>query len=351
MRDTFLRWVFVTICISIYMSAFSQENIADTSSADTITDSLINNRVISTYNSERPEIVFSTDQAVRFLQQRHKAQYWNDLNDPLRMALEQLIFEASHNPIDSSVFLLRNFPYDSLNIPWDKFYIWEPLRLKVPSLAPSEFVIPTDSSAIADTNVAGVVSDSLPANFLTIPDPFRNERPVSGLIDTTIMVIIDTLNKATLTNSVFPFKYLNSPYQGDSIQVAVNALLSYLEERDSSVINFTGIDSKKISVWLNSRSDLMMRYWLKNEYSDSVTIWIGTPSRNTFGLYLEQGVNFRRPVKQSNYSDPKVNVQALDNSKLLEVQKIITKRQYWKYRTESFLYSKSVNTYKLGKRR
>jgi hypothetical protein len=88
---------------------------------------------------------------------------------------------------------------------------------------------------------------------------------------------------------------------------------------------------------MNSKSDRMMRYWLRNEFSDSVTIWIGTPHRNTFGLYLEQGVNFRRPLKQGNYSDAKINVQSIDKSKLHDVQRVYIKPQYWKYRTEASL--------------
>jgi hypothetical protein len=78
-----------------------------------------------------------------------------------------------------------------------------------------------------------------------------------------------------------------------------------------------------------------MRFWLKNEFSDSVTVWIGNPSKNTIGLYLEQGISFRRPVKQGNYSDARVNVKAIDNSKLLDIQNIKVKKQYWKYRSEA----------------
>ncbi|HUX55425.1 MAG TPA: DUF3078 domain-containing protein [Bacteroidales bacterium] len=345
MRDKLLRLFFIIACLSIYMSAFAQENIEVSISGNALIDSLKNGGVIFKYSQKRPEIILSTNQAVRFLQQRYQPRYWNDLNDPLRLALEQLIFEASHNPIDSVTYLLKNFPYDSLNIPWDKFYIWEPLRIKVPSLPPSEFTIPADSVVIADTNIVEDASDSLRTDLLTIPDPFDTLKPVAGLIDSTIMVVIDTLDEATISNSVFPFRYLNSPFQGDSIQVAVNSLLKDLEERDSSVIKFKGVDDREISVWMNSKNDIMMRYWLKNELYDSITVWIGTPSKNTFGLYLEQGVNFRRPSKKSNYSDAKINIQSLDNSKLLEVQKIVVKRQYWKYRTEnSFILSQASLT-------
>jgi hypothetical protein len=182
--------------------------------------------------------------------------------------------------------------------------------------------------------VAGT-NDSINLKPLTIPKPFAAFRPVTGLKDTIIMVVIDTLDEVTSSYSGFPFRYFNFPYQDDSIRVAVKSLLKYLEERDSTVINFTGIGNVVTPLWMNSKSNKMMRYWLKNEFSDSVTIWIGNPSRNTIDLYLEQGVTFRRPVRQGNYADAKINIKSLDNSKLLEVQKIVVKRQYWKYRTEA----------------
>jgi hypothetical protein len=78
-----------------------------------------------------------------------------------------------------------------------------------------------------------------------------------------------------------------------------------------------------------------MRYWLKNEFSDSVTIWLGNPARNTIGLYLEKGVNFRRPVRQGHYAKAKINIKPLDNTKLLGIQNIALKSQFWKYHTET----------------
>ena len=79
----------------------------------------------------------------------------------------------------------------------------------------------------------------------------------------------------------------------------------------------------------------MIRYWLKNDLNDSVTVWISAPDKNTIGLYLENGVSFRRPAMQGNVSDAKVNVEKLDKSKLQGIRKIITKTEYWRYRTES----------------
>jgi hypothetical protein len=345
MRERIYRFFLTLLFLSTCISAFTQENSEGRKAVSIIIDSLKSSGIIFNDNRKVPEIVLSTTQAVRFLQQRYQPQYWNNIHDPFRLALGQLIYEASHPPFDSSRYILKEYPYDSLSIPWDKFYIWEPLRLKIPVISPPEFVIPADSSVKADTSLVTGVNDSIDLKPLTIPRPFETFKSVTELKDTTIMVIIDTLNEATSSNSVFPFRYLNFPFQGDSIQVAVKSLLKYLEERDSTIINFTGISNVVTPVWINSKSGKIVRYWLKNEFSDSVTIWIGNPSRDTIGLYLEQGVNFRRPVKQGNYSDARINVQSLDNSKLLNVQRIIVKPQYWKYRTEaSYILSQASLT-------
>jgi hypothetical protein len=130
---------------------------------------------------------------------------------------------------------------------------------------------------------------------------------------------------------------LFSGYMGrnDSIKAAVGVLLDYLAAGDSSIINFTGINSEEYQLWLNSKSGRVIRFWLKNDLNDSVTVWIGNPSKNTIGLYLEHGVGFRRPSKQGNVSEARINVEPRDNTKLVDVRKILTKSQYWKYRTEA----------------
>jgi hypothetical protein len=82
---------------------------------------------------------------------------------------------------------------------------------------------------------------------------------------------------------------------------------------------------------------MMIRYWLKNDLDDSVTVWVGNPSRNTIGLYLENGVVFRRPSMQGNISKARIDVQELNRNKLLGINKIATRIQYWRFHTESAL--------------
>jgi DUF3078 family protein len=357
MRRDFLRGFSVLIFVSICSSVFSQETTGFSESDSIMIDSLKYSKAISKYDSTKPEILLSTDQAVLFLKEKYQTKYWNDENDALRRALGQLIFETSHPPIDSATFILKNYPYDSLSIPWDKFYRWDSLRFKIPVVFPPKYKLPVDSLFVvqserprdslfvSDSVVLATNADSIEVIKLDLPDPLIDFKPTVSLKDTAILAIVDTLKEVSSSTSGFPFRYFSYPYQSDSIQVAVQSLLSYVEARDSSIINFTGAGNVVTPVWMNSKSGKIMRYWLNNEFADSVTIWIGNTGKDTIGLYIEQGVNFRRPGKQANYAEATINIKALDNSKLLDVQKIVVKKTYWKYRTEaSFILNQSALT-------
>lgn len=332
MRVIILKLFLVFIIISINISAFSQENKIREISKSSIIDSLKRNGVIISENQKKPDITLSKKQALIYLHQRFHPQFWKNLSDPLRQAFGHLIYEAEHPPLDSLKRMLTQYPYDSLSISWDKFYIWEPLRLKIPVISIPEFNATIDTSVRATSDLFGGKRDSV---RLERPSLNTIIKPESKLKDTTILVIIDTLNKVTSSYSQFPFKYFSHPFQSDSIKAAVSSILIYLNERDSTVISLTGLGRSVTPIMLNSKSEKVIRYWLKNEFSDSVTIWLGNPARNTIGLYLEQGVNFRRPVRQGHYANAKINLKPLDNTTLLGIQNIAVKSQFWKYRTET----------------
>lgn len=324
MRKDFLRTFFILFLVTNCLSLFSQEKAG---SSKAVIDSLRNAGVIFQPPLKNPEISLTTQQAIKFLHQRTKSKYWNNPDDPFRTALDQLIFEASHERFDSAEYLLKKYPYDTLIIPWDKFYIWEPLRVKVPSTPAPGILNNADSTVTTDSTLLAAKDST----------SFRIQVPEKQLKDTTIMVVIDTLDNAKSTASGFPFRYLDYPYQGDSIRVAVNSLLDYLEKRDSSVVHIHGLGKSSVPLWMNTKRNEITRFWLKNEFSDSVTVWVGSESKNAIGLYLEQGINFRKPVRQDNYSEAKINVQKIDRSKLLKVQNIVVKKHYWNYRSESSL--------------
>jgi hypothetical protein len=270
-----------------------------------VIDSLIRSGYILNQKQKTDSVVLNTNQAIGFLQKKLRLQYWKDPADPFRVALGQLVFEASHKPFDTVEVFLNNYPFDFLDVAWDKFYIWEPLRLRIPVIKHPRNLISGDTLAVTE------------------------------LKDTTILVVIDTLREVTSGYSRFPFTYYDYPYQADSIRAAVSLLKEYVLERDSMLIFFTGAGDNVTPVWLNSKSDMMKRHWLRTNLYDSATIWIGSQSRNTFALYLENGISFIRPTRQQVYSDPKVDVQQIDRSKLHEVKKIETRVQYWKYRSEA----------------
>jgi acyl dehydratase len=300
-----------------------------------VLDSLKKSGAVFGKNQGKPDIVLSKDQALMYLEQRFHSRTWKDKNDPLRQAFGRLIYEAAHPPFDSLKDILAKYPYDSLCIPRDKFFIWDSLRVKIPVSSKSEVSKGFNSVVKIDSDTIAIKRDSLEKKPIEIIKSSDILKSVSELKDTTIMVIIDTLNEVNSSYSGFPFLNFNFPYQGDSIKVAVRSLLNYLNDRDSMVISFTGIGKSITPIMMNSKSERVMRYWLKNEFSDSVTIWIGNPSKNTIGLYLEQGVNFRRPVRQEKFINAKVTVKSLDNSKLLDIRNIAVRQYYWKYRNES----------------
>ena len=337
MRGIFYRLNVAIVLLGMALPVIAQNDTLKTSAE--IVDSLKRIGVIFSDIHNKPDITLSKDQAIFFLERRLQPQYWNSINDPLRKALSQLVFQASNPPYDSSEVFLKKYPYDSLKVSWDKFYIWEPMRFKVSSESPVEFSVHADTVPANDTTFAALLNDTTLVNEARLKrDTIIIEAAETGEKDTSILVIIDTLNQVSPATSSFPFRYYEYPYQGDSIEIAVNSLLKYMEERDSSVINFTGRSNVVTPFWINSRKDYMARFWLTNEFDDSVTVWIGDAGRDKIGLYLEQGINFKRPLKQeTGNTEARINVEKQDKSKLLELQRVVVKQVYWKYRTETNL--------------
>lgn len=316
MRSSFLKLLLTFIFINVYLSAFPQDNFKKSNTISGVLDSLKKSGVIVGKVQKKPEISLSAPQALRYLEQRINPQFWLDQQDPLRKAFSRLIFEAANPSLDSLRNVLIKYPYDSLSIPWEKFYVWTPLKIKRPVLAKNGFL--PDSLVKKDSLGKGLDLSLRPQ-----------------LKDTTLMVITDSLQRVTSSKSGFPFKYSEHPFQGDSIQAAVNSLLNFIDKRDSMIFSFTGIGKTVTPLSVNSSSNRFVRYWLKNEFSDSVAVWIANPARNTIGLYLEQGVNFKRPVRQNNYAGPKINSQKIDTKTLQELQNIQVKTNLWKYHTEA----------------
>ena len=287
---TFLTLVCVFL-LSQHYSVNAQDLTSQQPVDKALIDSLVKAGIVRDTLIRSEQVSFTKGDALIYLQKWIQPFSWKNLHDPLRTALVQLVFEASHQPYDSAELFLKKYPFDSIAVPREKFFIWEPAHAK-----------------IADTGK-----------------------------DTTLMVAIDTVREVISSFSGFPFRFYRYPFQSDSIKAAANVLLDYLRSRDSMIVKITGISGHEIPLWLNSKSEMMLRYWLRNDLNDSVTVWVGNPSRNTIGLYLENGVVFRRPSMQGNISKARIDVQNISRNKLLDIHKIPIRTQLWKFHTESAL--------------
>ena len=81
-----------------------------------------------------------------------------------------------------------------------------------------------------------------------------------------------------------PFRLLEGPYQLDSLQHAMNTLLEYTFERDSTLLLVNDMYGSKFPFWLSQGDDLSYRFWVKNYNNDSITVWIGTSCRTPSAL-------------------------------------------------------------------
>lgn len=337
MRIYLLSFLILAGLVFFPSDIFSQDVVNNKESVISILDSLAKKGIISRNEQKRPAIVLSKDQALRYLVETYRNDNWKNSRDPLRQSIGQLIWYASNQPYDSIRKFLENYSYDSLSIPWERFFVWDTLRIKIPEIIPLQFQPQPDSLAVADSSLRNELKDTSKLKLDRNLPGFGSESRKPGIYfkDTTLLVIVDTLDAVASSREGFPFKYYYYPYEEDSIETAIRSLVGFLEERDSSIVNLTGTSNLITPVWLNSKSDRMIRYWLRNEFSDSVTIWIGSVTKNTLGLYLEEGIIFRRPTKQSTFSEAQLNLNNVNSARLQDVSKVYIKPKYWKLRSEA----------------
>lgn len=310
------------------------------------------------------KITLDRDASLEFIKRLHSsAGIWKKSSEPLREALGLLIFYASRPEPDTIFRYLSGYDYESIRVPLDHYYQLDSVRIILPFL-------PADS-AVTDTtrNAAGADEMFIEAgNRLEKVKLTQNAQPVmkndtlalndsvyilvkefvpavlpQHTKDTIVLVITDTLPEPALNSSDFPFRYLKYPYMTDSLAVAVSSLLSYIEERDSTELRFIAETGRGADVWLNSRSDKLIRFWLPDYEGDSVTVWIGSPFRNTVTLQAEEGVMFKKQVWHDAYVDTRVNVTTVQEEALRKVTLSKIKPNYWKYKGDmSYLLSQGL---------
>ncbi|HSV88296.1 MAG TPA: DUF3078 domain-containing protein [Bacteroidales bacterium] len=94
------------------------------------------------------------------------------------------------------------------------------------------------------------------------------------------------------------FLFATSPGMPDSLTMAVNTILDYTLLRDSLPLIISNIDGKQTEFWLSAGKNDPERFWAKNSRHDSVTIWVGNPSKYEISLLLEDDVIIDRLARR-----------------------------------------------------
>lgn len=313
------------------------------------------------------EVQFSTGQAISYLSGWYESDLWNSADDPLRTSIRRLLFEATNDPLYISEDYIRNYRWEKIKIPASSFYLWDTIHIPIPAesdkAGDEEYEAGIFDPLLSDTTLGTRTAgrdyepvDTLPTlrDSLVVVDPkdldnifvqTDSRKPVhynSGKHDSIIVVISDTLKEVISSNADFPFLYYDYPMIGDSIQSAVREVMSYIESNDSSRIYFTG-SRNSVPIWLSNNSTRLTRLWLKNEWDEEVSVWIGGKTRDSVDIIIERGVHFRRPGKTDNIADARLQLKTIDNSQLAEARKIDVKPQYWKFLSEaSFVFNQAM---------
>ncbi|MFO7754917.1 MAG: DUF3078 domain-containing protein [Bacteroidales bacterium] len=357
-------FILILTIMSVSTGKLSGQENTQSDSSEVVTDSLMAVGLVDTLlNKEKINIDFNPEQAIDYLREWYESDIWNRDDHPLRQSVRRLLFEATNDPLYLAEDYIRQYDWDKIKIPARNFYMWDTIHIPVPVEKEKQYIrekdidffdpqladtrmLLDDTTGLADTTKAvraNIDIDPSTLNNLFVQtkkqDQDNNDRMRH---DSIILVISDTLREVISTNPDFPFQYYNYPMVGDSIQSAVNSLMNYIGESDSSRVFFMGANNI-VPVWLSNNSSSMTRLWLKNEWDEEMSVWIGSISRDSIDIIVERGVHFRRPDKTNNIADAKIEVRTVDNSRLAQARKIDVKPQYWKFLSEaSFIFNQAM---------
>ena len=286
-------------------------------------DSLIQNSI--------NEIDFTEGEAIEYITKWYNdVSIWNNPDDPLRKAMGRYLYEATNDQFYVSEWYINAFEWDHIKIPRSNFYLWDTLHFVIPAKDTSISVGKDSSMTLARSDSAALFTDSTRINRQSVRR------------DSVILVISDTLSEVISTNQFFPFSYYNNPMTGDSIKAAMDVIRSFTHRKDSSKVVFTGSEGSE-EIWLSDYPNPMTRLWLINEWGEELSIWIGSPSRDSVSVIVEKGIHFRRPDKETRIADARVGVDKFDHTRLADPKKIDIIPQYWKFFSEaSFVFNQAI---------
>lgn len=196
-------------------------------------------------------------------------------------------------------------------------------------------VVTIDSSYLRIKNIQLY---NISNNFITPPLFSSSEDKSYWFLPDSTRLIIATRTRATVAEGDSPFYIVTGTYMPDSLKVAVQTLLDFTNRRDSILLYLNDINGRRTPFWLTTGDDELYRYWVKNYRNDSITIWMGNPSKNDLTFTLEQGVNLERLKKVIVDDIPIARVRP--ELKLVGMKPLKEIPVYWDY---SFSNSFSLN--------
>lgn len=325
--------------------------------------------------------LFSTSDAWDYVDHVvNNQEIWRSSEDSVRAALQRLL-DHSMEPFDSTRTRLIKEDFslvevhigdplitDSVELRWlnDSTFLvdprgWSPtLYLKeeillvypedstdyYPPVSPADIFVISDSTEIS--SVTSVPPDTL---IVTVIDTAAIESLEISMFAFRDMQITPSLDKEGMTGVMSPdrswvsyimpgitwkasedspFMVVEGEHQLDSLQYAVNKLLEFTSERDSTILWMSDMQGNKSPFWLTQGDDMAYRYWVKNDNNDSITIWVGNPAPNEISLLMEEDVSINRLMKEDIHHLPQfveIPQRSLVSMTTLEPEPI-----YWDYK-------------------
>jgi len=363
-----LIFIIASLSISAHVNDLYSQVETKSDSVGFVVDTLMQAETVdSLANAVGPNVSFETEQAIEYLTGWYESNMWNSKDHPLRRSIQRLLFEVTNDPLYISEDFLRQYEWEKIKIPASSFYMWDTILIPIPSEnninkdynAKEDIFDPllADTSLISDDTArwyrTGDATLDLRDSLISVdPKDFNNiyvqtgkqrtAYPRTAKHDSIIVVISDTLKGVISSNTEFPFLYYDYPLVGDSIHAAIRIVMDHMAKNDSSRIIVTGAHNS-VPVWLSNNRSSLTRLWLKNEWDEEVSVWIGGASRDSVDIIIEKGVHFRRLDKTTNIADARIEVKTIDNSRLAEARKIDVKPQYWKFLSEaSFIFNQAL---------
>ncbi len=126
-----------------------------------------------------------------------------------------------------------------------------------------------------------------------------------------------------------PFKFLPQVAIVDSLKASIETLIEYTQDRDSILLDISDRQGNSIPMWLGTGREDLHRYWVKNSKNDSITIWIGNPTRHNLLLALEENVSVERAERKQADEIPFVSFQP--SRELVKLKPLTEIPVHWQY--------------------